>query len=53
MSRGIAYLGLIANTRQEDYLYEARNRRRSRQPIRPRRSGGIGAAILRALRIKR
>ena len=53
MSRGARYLGLLANLRQEEFLYEAAHRQRSTEPIRPSRSGGIGAAILRALRIKR
>jgi len=53
MSRGTAYLGLLANLRQDDYLRDAAQRQRSTEPIRPRRQGGIGAAILRALRITR
>jgi hypothetical protein len=51
MSRGIAYLGLIANLRQDDMLYEARQRAYSTEPIRPNRRRSFGAALLRALRI--
>ena len=51
MSRGARYLGLLANLRQDELLYEAAQRRRSTEPIRAGRSGGIGAAILRVLRI--
>ena len=51
MSRGLTYLGLIANLRQDDMLYEARQRRYSTEPIRPIRRRSFGAALLRALRI--
>jgi hypothetical protein len=51
MSRGATYLSLLANLRQNEMLYEARQRTRSTEPIRPRREGGLGASLLRALRI--
>lgn len=53
MSRGTTYFGLLANLRHEEILHEARLRQRPTDPIRPRRNGGIGAALLRALRITR
>lgn len=52
MSRA-KYLGLLANIRQEEMIYEARRRRYSTEPIRPSRSWSLGDAVLRALRIKR
>ena len=53
MSRGTSYYGLLANLRQDEILHEARLRQRPTDPIRPRRPRGIGAALLRALRITR
>jgi hypothetical protein len=50
MSRA-RYLGLLANIRQEEMLYEARRRRFSTEPIRPSRSRSFAASLLRALRI--
>lgn len=50
MSRA-RYLGLLANLRQDDMLYEARRRRFSTEPIRPTRHWSFGASLLRALRI--
>ena len=50
MSR-MTYLGLIANLRQDEMLYEARQRTYSTEPIRPSRRRSFGAALLRALRI--
>jgi hypothetical protein len=50
MSRA-RYLGLLANIRQEEMLYEARRRRFSTEPIRPSRSWSFAASLLRALRI--
>ena len=51
MSRGTRYLGLLANLRQDEMLYEARQRTYSTEPIRPSRHRSFGAALLRALRI--
>jgi hypothetical protein len=51
MSRGLRYLGLLANLRQDEMLYEARQRTYSTNPIRPSRNRSFGAALLRALRI--
>jgi hypothetical protein len=51
MSRGATYLGLLATLKQEEMLYEANQRRRPTESIRPRRDGSFGAALLRALRI--
>lgn len=53
MSRGTTYLGLLANLRDDDLLYEASRRQRPTEPIRPRRNFSFGAALLRALRIAR
>lgn len=53
MSRGAIYLGLLGNLRQDDLLYEANQRRRPTEPIRPRSQRSLGAALLRALRISR
>jgi hypothetical protein len=53
MSRGATYLGLLANLRQSEMLYEARQRRYSTEPIRPRRERSLTASLLRALRITR
>jgi hypothetical protein len=52
MSRA-RYLGLLANIRQDDMIYEARRRQYSTEPIRPSRSWSLGDSLLRALRIKR
>jgi hypothetical protein len=51
MSRGATYLGLLATLRQSEMIYEARQRRYSTEPIRPRRGNSLGASLLRALRI--
>jgi hypothetical protein len=54
MSRGIRYLGLLANLRQDEMIYEARQRTYSTEPIRPSRPSrrrSFGAALLRTLRI--
>jgi hypothetical protein len=51
MSRGATYLGLLANLRQNEMLYEARRRIHSTEPIRERDGRGLGASLLRALRI--
>lgn len=51
MSRGAVYLGLLANLRHDQMIYEARQR--SNEVIRPRRRRGISDTVLRALRIKR
>jgi hypothetical protein len=51
MSRGATYLGLLANLKQEEMLYEARQRTHSTEPIRPRRRRSLAASVLRALRI--
>jgi hypothetical protein len=51
MSRGAIYLGLLANLRQDEMLYEARQRRFSTDPIRPRRDRSFAASLLRTLRI--
>jgi hypothetical protein len=51
MSRGTTYLGLLANLKQEEMLYEARQRRHSTEAIRPNRGPGLGASLLRILRI--
>ena len=53
MSRGTTYLGLLANLRHDDMLYEARSRQFSTDTIRPRRTDSFGATLLRFLRIKR
>ncbi|MGZ6214197.1 MAG: hypothetical protein ACXWMB_06630 [Candidatus Limnocylindria bacterium] len=50
MSRA-TYLGLLANLRQDDLIYEARRHRYSTEPIRPRRGHSLAASLLRALRI--
>ena len=50
MSRA-TYLGLLANLRQNEMLYEARRRRFSTEPIRPSRRWSLGASLMRALRI--
>src|SRR6266545_584455 len=42
MSRGATYLGLLANLKQEEMLYEARRRRHSTDEIRQRRGPGLG-----------
>ena len=51
MSRGATYLGLLANLRQNEMLYEARRRTHSTEPIRERNGRSLGASLLRALRI--
>lgn len=51
MSRGATYLGLLANLRKDEMLYEARQRRYATEPIRPDRGRGFTASLLRALRI--
>jgi hypothetical protein len=51
MSRGATYLGLLANLRQNEMLYEARRRTHSTEPIRERDGSGLAASLLRALRI--
>ena len=51
MTRGTRYLGLLANLRQDEMLYEARRRTHSTEPIRPRDDRSFGASLLRALRI--
>ena len=51
MSRGATYLGLLANLRQDEMLYDASHRGRSTKPIRPRRARSFGATLLRTLRI--
>lgn len=51
MSRGATYLGLLASLKQDEMLYEARRRRHSTEEIRPRRTSGLGATLLRVLRI--
>jgi hypothetical protein len=51
MSRGATYLGLLANLKQEEMLYEARRARYSTEPIRERRGRSLAASLLRALRI--
>jgi len=51
MSRGATYLGLLANLKQEEMLYEARQRTHSTEPIRPNRGRSLGASLLRVLRI--
>ena len=53
MSRGTTYLGLLANLKHDEMIYEARNRRRSTEVIRPRRRRSLSDAVLRALRIRR
>jgi hypothetical protein len=53
MSRGATYLGLLANLKQDELLYEASRRRRPTEEIRPRRGRSLGATLLRALRITR
>jgi hypothetical protein len=50
MSRG-TYLGLLANLRQNEILYETRRRTHSTEPIRERDGRSLGASLLRALRI--
>ena len=50
MSRGATYLGLLARLKQDEMLYEARQRRFVTEEIRPT-GRGLGAALLRALRI--
>lgn len=52
MSRA-RYLGLLANIRHDDMIYEARRRQYSTEPTRPSRSWSLGDSLLRALRIKR
>jgi hypothetical protein len=51
MSRGAIYLGLLANLRQDEMIHEARQRRYSTEPVRPRRARSLTASLLRALRI--
>jgi len=51
MSRGATYLGLLAALKQDEMLYEARQRRYSTEEIRPRRRRSLSATVLRALRI--
>ena len=51
MSRGTTYLALLAALRQDELLYEARQRRYVTEEIRPRRGPGLGTTLLRALRI--
>lgn len=51
MSRGATYLGLLANLRSDEMLYEADQRRRPSHAIRPRRRRSLSATLLRALRI--
>jgi len=51
MSRGATYLGLLANLKQDELLYEARRRTFSTEPIRRRRRRSLSASVLRALRI--
>lgn len=53
MSRGLTYLGLLAELKQEEMLYEARRRQRSTDPIRRRRGRSFGATLLHVLRGKR
>jgi len=53
MSRGATYLGLLAALKQDELLYEARQRRHSTVVIRPSRGRSLGSALLRALRITR
>jgi hypothetical protein len=51
MSRGATYLGLLATLKQDELLYEARQRRRSTDVIRRRRGRTLGGTLLRVLRI--
>jgi hypothetical protein len=51
MSRGATYLGLLANLKQAEMLYEARQRTHSTEPIRPRRTRSLAASLLRGLRL--
>ena len=51
MSRGATYLGLLANLRKDEMIYEARQRRYSTEPIRRRHGRSLSASLLRALRI--
>jgi len=53
MSRGATYLGLLANLKQDEMLYEAHRRTFQTEPIRRSQSRGrsFGASLLRALRI--
>jgi len=53
MSRGATYLGLLAALKQDEMLYEARQRRRSTDVIRRRRGRSLGSSLLRALGITR
>ncbi|HLE89256.1 MAG TPA: hypothetical protein VI733_04310 [Candidatus Limnocylindria bacterium] len=53
MSRGATYLGLLAALKQDEMLYEARQRRYSTDAIRRRRSRTFAGTLLRALRITR
>jgi hypothetical protein len=52
MSRGTTYLGLLANLKQEDMLYEARKRARSTTPVRRRPERGPGLTLLQRLRLR-
>ena len=51
MSRGATYLGLLAALKQDEMLYEVRQRNFRTEPIRPNRGRSLGASLLRALRI--
>lgn len=51
MSRGATYLGLLANLKQDEMLYEAQRRTFRTDSIRPSRDRSLGASLLRALRI--
>lgn len=51
MSRGATYIGLLAALKQEEMLYEARQRRYSTDVIRRRRGRTLGSTLLRMLRI--
>jgi hypothetical protein len=53
MSRGATYLGLLARLKQDEMLYEARQRRHVTEEIRPRLQRSLSDTVLRALRIKR
>ncbi len=51
MSRGATYLGLLAALKQDEMLYEARQRRFSTDVIRAKRGRTFGSTLLRMLRI--
>ena len=51
MSRGATYLGLLAELKQDEMLYEARQRRFSTDVIRRRRGRSLASTLLRALGI--